>query len=66
MSSDRNNAALSGSRHSSRISESLRVARMPSTSQFASTLRPSASRGTSTGSRPTGPAAPSGWAITRQ
>jgi DNA polymerase len=31
---ERQTAATSGSRHSSRISESLRVARMPSTSQF--------------------------------
>ena len=43
--SERKTAALSGSQHPSSIRESLRVARIPSTSQFGSTLRPSARRG---------------------
>ncbi len=47
MSSERKTTALSGTTHSSRISESLRVARMPSVSQLASTVRPAVTRGTS-------------------
>src|SRR5215472_16963457 len=52
ISSERNSTALSGTKHSSRIRASLRVARIPRTSQFGSTRRPAAPGG----SRKTSPA----------
>jgi len=65
ISSEQKTAALSGSQHSSRINESLRVARIPSTSQFGSTLRPSASRGSIRMIPADGFVAPSGYAATK-